>query len=48
MLFWLSVLQIILLIVRGGMLFLLAGTLPLAAAATNTTGTAEEPAGSPA
>ncbi|TCO41076.1 hypothetical protein EV646_116168 [Kribbella antiqua] len=36
LLFWLSMLQIVLLIVRAGMLFLLAGTLPLAAAATNT------------
>lgn len=31
-----SVVQIVLLIIRGGMLFLLAGMLPLAAAATNT------------
>jgi hypothetical protein len=34
---WLaSVVQVVLLIIRGGMLFLLAGVLPLAAAATNT------------
>ncbi|MFG1913074.1 hypothetical protein [Kribbella sp. NPDC048928] len=35
-LFWLSMLQMVLLIIRGGMLFLLAGTLPFAAAAGNT------------
>lgn len=36
LLFWLSMLQMVLLIIRGGMLFLLAGVLPFAAAAGNT------------